>query len=65
MFNGPYRPRTYKLNYGGVALATAQETRGDLWFWYGDGVNTASRPDSLENVKAEAIAHFRGKKNMA
>jgi hypothetical protein len=52
---------TYNLHYAHEHLATAQRAKGDLWFWYGDGINTAGRPDTLENVKAEVMKHFRAK----
>lgn len=51
---------TYELRNGGKQLATAQQNSNDaLWFWYGGGNNTAHRPDTLENVKADAVAHFK------
>lgn len=45
-----------RLSLNGVEIATAQKTKGNLWFWYGFGVNTASNPRDLETVKAEAYA---------
>lgn len=53
--------RSYELNYGGKRLAVAQEDRNGKWFWYCDKVNTAHRPDTLDNVKAEAVAFFRSR----
>lgn len=55
------RAKTYALRYDGKELATAQESgRGsDLWFWYGDNVNTSHDPKPLAEVKADALAHFR------
>lgn len=57
-----YMP-SYILRYDGVELAHAQQaSRGvDLWFWYGDTVNTAMNPKPLAEVKAEAIAFFKKK----
>ena len=49
---------TYELRLAGQRLAIAQKT-GELWFWYGDGKNTAHRPDTLDAVKAEAVSHFK------
>lgn len=54
-------PNTYELRFGGAHLATAQESSEQNWFWYGDGINTAHRMDTLENVKSEALAHFKNK----
>ncbi len=50
---------TYDLRCGGEELATAQKMDDDQWFWYGLDQNTAHRPDTLENVKAEAEAAAR------
>lgn len=49
---------TYELYLAGQRLAIAQKT-GDLWFWYGDGKNTAASPGTLEAVKTEAVNHFK------
>lgn len=55
-------PATYELRHSGKQLATIQQDkRSDLWFWYGDKQNTSHRQDTLENVKAEALAHFKAK----
>lgn len=53
-----FGPRTHELWDAENRIATAQECAGG-WFWYGDGINTARNPDTLANVKAEAIEHFR------
>lgn len=53
----------YTLRYNGEELAKAQvSSRGsDLWFWYGDDINTSREPKPLAEVKAEAVAHFKAK----
>ena len=59
---GSYRSaKAYELFYGVQYLATAQEDKKGMWFWYGDDLNTSWRPESLAFVKAEAMAHFRNK----
>jgi hypothetical protein len=54
---------TYRLHRDGAKLAIAQRMgqASSQWFWYGDGINTASRPASLAECKAEAFAHFKQK----
>jgi hypothetical protein len=53
---GPFDVPMCVLRKDGEEIAFAQQIRkGDNWFWYGMGYNTAHRPDTLENVKAEAI----------
>lgn len=54
-------PEAYEFRRGGVRLANLQEHRDGGWFWYGDNINSAHRLDTLENVKAEVLAHFKGK----
>lgn len=56
-------PNTYLLNYGGKTLAVAQEARGGGWFWYGDSINTAQNPTTLQRVKIEAVKYFRSKQS--
>jgi hypothetical protein len=63
-YNGMARmPDTYRLQFGGEELAIAQRIGrfGDEWFWYGDGVNTCRTPKPLEEVKIDAVEHFRQK----
>lgn len=55
-------PETYELRCGGVKLAIAQrDEKTGLWFWYGDGRNTANCMRHFNEVRAEAMAHFREK----
>ena len=54
-------PNTYRLRYGGQILAVAQEANAGGWFWYGDSINTAHNTDTLDNVKAAAVKHFKAK----
>jgi hypothetical protein len=60
---GTWGARAYELRYQGVRLATVQQSGGgaDLWFWYGDGINTAGNETSLEIAKVAAAAHFLNK----
>ena len=51
-------PEAHELTRGGVVFATVQR-RGNAWFWYGPGLNTAARPASLDECKAEAAAHVK------
>lgn len=49
-------PKTYSLRCEGRHIATAQmDPNTGLWFWYGQGHNTAAQPDTLEGVKAHAL----------
>lgn len=53
-------PATYELRHGGKRLATIQkDNNSDGWFWYGDGVNTASNLEPLDIAKAAALAYFK------
>ncbi len=67
-------PKTYAVKMDGKEVATIQklekhaymasgETLDDVkcWFWYGDSVNTCSKPSSLEDCKAAVKAHFKAK----
>lgn len=53
----------YSVNCGGKQIATIQGNDrlglSTLWYWYGDGLNFAHEKDTLENVKAQVIAHFK------
>lgn len=49
------RVKTIELWSDDVKYAVAQEHSTGLWFFYGMNFNTAHRPDTLENVKAEAV----------
>lgn len=51
----------HELWRGEERLCIAAQLPSGLWYWYGDGVNTSSRPASLEVVKEEASAHFESK----
>lgn len=56
--------RGYILSENGKVYAHIQARdrwKNDLWFWYGMGVNTSHRPDTLENCKAEAIKFIKDK----
>ncbi len=49
----------YDARRAGRNIAIIQRMRGeDSWFWYGDGLNTCSRPVTLAEAKAEIRAHF-------
>lgn len=55
-------PDAFDLRLRGETIAVAQrDKRTDLWFWYGDGINTAGREATLPEVKAEAVDHFKRK----
>jgi len=65
-------PETYKVKVDGKEAGTIQRaewnpyTREKIdpvkcWFWYADGINTASNPKSLEDCKAEMKAHLKSK----
>lgn len=54
-----YGPNCHALWRGDEQLATAQETDGGKWFWYGLGRNTFNRPAELNVVKLEAMAYVR------
>lgn len=60
---GTWGAKAFELRRGGICIATAQQSdRGeDLWFWYGDGINTAGNEAPLEVVKGAAEAHFLNK----
>lgn len=48
---------SYELTRGGPVLATVQEIGDGRWFWYGFGINTASRPAELWECQDEAKRH--------
>lgn len=50
-----FRAPSHILHYGGKELAHAQLLPSGKWFWYGMDHNTCATPDTLENVKKEAI----------
>lgn len=52
-------PKTRGLYRDGVRLATAQQNKDGMWFWYGQGCNTAGRPAILSAVELEASAYIR------
>ena len=53
---------SYHVNHNGLCIATIQEFRTEgLWFWYGDGHNTAATPQSLDEVKAAVKTYFLNK----
>ena len=57
---------TYSLHRGEEELAIAQcmgpfGSDTEPWFWYGDGINTASTPKTLAECKLEAVKHFKDK----
>ncbi len=57
-------PKTHVLKQDGKHVATVQSINS-MWFWYGDGRNTASRPQLLEDCKESAEQHFKSKKGTA
>jgi hypothetical protein len=66
LYSGMARlPPSYEFRYGGEKLATIQcHNRFELeneWFWYGDGVNTASERLSLSDCKNLVLMHFKTK----
>lgn len=54
-------PVRYSLSRGGSILASVQAIGSNLWFWYGDNINTADRPSTLEACQREAMNHIRSK----
>lgn len=59
-----YAP-SYVVNRCGEEIARIQNEDGNsfdyaggLWFWYGDGVNTAGNAKPLAECKADIRAHF-------
>lgn len=53
-------PETFEIRLNGEKLGTIQRHDSGLWFWYGGGHNSlwSSKPKSLEECKAKAIAYF-------
>jgi hypothetical protein len=50
---------SYYVNRNGSHIATIQELNCEgLWFWYGNGQNTAGTPKSLDEVKSEIKTYF-------
>ena len=56
-------PEIHRLCRGDEKLATVQAHRSCTgYFWYGGGKNTAGDPPlSLDDAKAAALAHIKGK----
>lgn len=53
-------PETYSVRRDKVKIATIQKfANEDAWFWYGAGRNTAARPASLEECKAQVKKFFQ------
>ncbi len=64
-------PESYEAKIDGKRVATLQRhgnspfgepDNEEAWFWYGEGVNTAGAPVTLEKCKAQVKAHFKAKK---
>jgi hypothetical protein len=55
-------PEMHELRRGDESLAIVQSYRSGGYFWYGGGKNTSDEPpQSLEDAKAAAAAHVKGK----
>lgn len=55
---------TYKAICDGHEIATLQcmdkyTVADSLWFWYGDGENTAHNPQPLDICKDDVVGHFQ------
>ena len=54
---------SYRVRCDGHEIAIIQccdsfVQEGSLWFWYGDGENTASNPQPLDICKEDVRGHF-------